>query len=89
MELIEHFKASYLDIQLNILIDHGEPMLRILMDFKTDVAVLAHVEDDPELYYFPYCRSDVVLFVNTKHPWAERKDVRIEELAGQKCILRE
>jgi aminoethylphosphonate catabolism LysR family transcriptional regulator len=89
MELIEHFQASYPDIQLNILIDHGEPMLRSLMDFETDVAVLAHVEDDPELYYFPYCRSDVVLFVNTKHPWAERKDVRIEELAGQKCILRE
>jgi len=82
MELIEHFQASYLDIQLNILIDHGEPMLRSLMYFETDVAVLAHVQDDPELYYFPYCRSDVVLFVNTKHPWAERKDVRIEELAG-------
>lgn len=89
MELVEHFQASYPDIQLNILIDHGEPMLRSLMDFEADVAILAHVEDDPELYHFPYCRSDVVLFVNIDHPWADRKNVRIEELAGQKCILRE
>jgi DNA-binding transcriptional LysR family regulator len=59
------------------------------MDFKTDVAILAHVSDDPELFYFPYSRSEIVLFVNTEHPWARRKKVRIEELAGQKCILRE
>jgi aminoethylphosphonate catabolism LysR family transcriptional regulator len=89
MELIEHFQGSYPDIQLEILIDHGEPMLRSLMDFKTDIAILAHVEKDPELFYFPYSRSDVVLFVNTEHPWAWRKKVLIEELAGQKCILRE
>jgi len=69
MELIEHFQASYPDIQLEIFIDHGEPMLRSLMDFETDVAVLAHVEDDPELFILPYSRSDVVLFVNTEHPW--------------------
>ena len=89
MELVEHFQASYPDIQLEILIDHGEPMLKSLLDFDTDVAILAHAEDDPELFYFPYIRSDVVLFVNTDHPWANRKKVRIEELAGQKCILRE
>ena len=89
MELIEHFQASYPDIQLEVLIDHGKPMLRSLMDFQIDVAILAHVENDPELFYFPYSRSNVVLFVNTEHPWAGRKKVRIEELAGQKCILRE
>jgi len=89
MELVEHFQASYPDIQLDILIDHGEPMLRSLMDFETDVAILAHVEDNPELFYFPYSRSDVVLFVNTDHPWANRKNVRLNDLAGEKFVLRE
>ena len=89
MELIEQFQLSYPEIQLEILIDHGEPMLRSLMDFKTDVAILATESNDPELYHFPYSRSEIVLFVNTEHPWAKRKKVSIEELAGQKCILRE
>ncbi len=89
MELVEHFQASYPEIQLDISIDHGTPMLRSLMDFETDVAILAHVENDPELFYFPYVRSDVVLFVNTDHPWANRKTVRIGELTGQTFILRE
>ena len=89
MELVDHFQESYPDIQLNIFIDHGEEMLKSLIDFETDVAVLAHVADDPDLYYFPYVRSEVVLFVNTDHPWASRRQVRIGELAGQKFILRE
>ena len=89
MELIERFQLSYPNIQLEILIDHGEPMLHNLLDFKTDIAVLAHISNNPELFYFPYSRSEVVLFVNIEHPWAKRKKVRIEELAGQKCILRE
>ena len=89
MELVEHFQASYPDIQLDINIDHGEPMLRSLLDFETDVAILAHVEDDPDLFYFPYIRSDVVLFVNVGHPWADRGQIRIEDLEGQKFILRE
>jgi len=89
MELVEHFQAAYPEIQLDISIEHGKRMLRSLMDFETDVAILAHVEDDPELFYFPYVRSDVVLFVNTDHPWANHKKIGIEELAGEKFILRE
>ncbi len=89
MELVDHFQGAYPDIKLDIFIAHGEAMLKSLIDFETDVAVLAHVADDPGLYYFPYVRSDAVLFVNTDHPWAARRQVRIEELAGQKFILRE
>jgi aminoethylphosphonate catabolism LysR family transcriptional regulator len=89
MELVDHFQAAHPDIQLDIFIAHGEEMLKSLIDFNTDVAVLAHVEDDAALHYVPYCRSDVVLFVNTDHPWAARDQVSIKELAGQKFILRE
>jgi len=89
MELVEHFQGSYPHILLDVSIEHGEAMLKSLLNFETDVAVLAHVENDPNLFYLPFVRSDVVLFVNTDHPWAGRKQVRIEELAGQKFILRE
>jgi aminoethylphosphonate catabolism LysR family transcriptional regulator len=89
MELVQHFQASYPDIQLDIYMAHGDEVLKSLIDFETDVAILAHVADDPGLFYLPYVRSDVVLFVNTDHPWAGRKKVRIEELSGQKFILRE
>ena len=89
MELAQHFQAFYPDIQLDIFMAHGDEVLKSLTDFETDVAVLAHVEDDPGLFYLPYVRSDVVLFVNVDHPWAGRGQVRIKDLEGQKFIHRE
>ncbi len=89
MELVQHFQASYPDIQLDLSMGHGDAMLQSLMDFETDVAVLAHVADGDDLFYMPFMRSDVVLFVNTDHPWAGRKRVRIRELANQRFVLRE
>ncbi|NQV82256.1 MAG: LysR family transcriptional regulator [Rhodospirillales bacterium] len=89
MELVQFFQASCPDIQLDIFMDHGDEVLKNLVDFETDVAVLAHVVDDPGLFYLPFVRSDVVLFVNVDHPWARRGQVRIGELEGQKFILRE
>ena len=89
MELAQHFQAFYPDIQLDIFMAHGDEVLKSLTDFEIDVAVLAHVEDDPGLFYLPYVRSDVVLFVNVDHPWAGRGQVRIKDLEGQKFIHRE
>ena len=89
MELVQRFQEFYPDIQLDILMAHGEEVLQSLIDFKTDIAVLAHVADDLGLFYLPFVRSDVVLFVNLDHPWAGREHIRLEEIRGQKFVLRE
>ncbi len=89
MDLVQNFHAFYSDIQLDIFMARGEEVLKSLIDFETDVAVLAHVADDPGLFYLPFVRSEVVLFVNLDHPWAGRQHVRLEEMEGQKFVLRE
>ena len=70
MELVQHFQASHPDIHLEIFMAHGEEVLKSLIEFEIDIAVLAHVADEPGLFYLPYIRSDVVLFVNVDHLWA-------------------
>lgn len=89
MELVEHFQASYPEIQLDIFMDQGDEVLQSLIDFETDVAILAHVADNPGLFYLPFVRTDVVLFVNVDHPWAGREYVRLEDMQDQKFVLRE
>lgn len=89
MELLDNFQSAYPNIQISVFIGHGNRVLRSLIDFETDAAILAHIEDDPELVYIPYTQSNVVLFVNSDHPWADRDEIGIRELAGQKVILRE
>ena len=55
MELVEHFQALHPDIQLDVFIAHGDRMMQSLIDFETDVAILAHVEDESGLFnpHFP------------------------------------
>src|SRR5690606_15956838 len=60
-----------------------------LMEYRADVAVLAHTEDDPRLHAVPYSRHPVIAFVNSDHPWSKRKSISIHDFANEHVILRE
>src|SRR5690606_37768945 len=49
----------------------------------------AHVVDDPRVYSIPFSTHEVVVFVDTDHPWSGREEIAIAELASQRLILRE
>jgi DNA-binding transcriptional LysR family regulator len=60
-----------------------------LLDYRTDVAVLAHVDPDPRLVAIPYRRHRVVVMCPADHAFAHRRGVRVREMAGQRLIVRE
>ena len=60
-----------------------------LVDYQTDVAVLAQFTDDPRFHSVPYSRHPIVVFVHRAHRFAGRKSIRIAELDGEGMILRE
>lgn len=88
-EMLAAFGARYSDIDFSVSIANSRDALRSLLEFRSDVAVLAHVEDDPRFHAVPYSRHPVVVFVDSDHPWAKRRSISIRELAGQRMILRE
>ena len=51
--------------------------------------MLSRTENDSRIIEIPFCREPLVVFVHSRHPWAERETIRIEELEGQEVILRE
>lgn len=51
--------------------------------------MLAQVEDDSRFHAVPYSSHPVIVFVDSDHPWATRRTIRMRELAGQRMILRE
>ncbi len=83
------FLAHYPRIDVSVSVEHHEVVLQALLDFRMDVAVLGRVDTDPRFYVAPFRRCRVNVLVNAGHPWAGRRSVRIEELAGQDMILRE
>ncbi len=62
---------------------------RDLLDYRTDVAVLAHVDPDPRLVAIPYRRHRVVVMCPADHPFARRRGIRVREMHGQRLIVRE
>jgi DNA-binding transcriptional LysR family regulator len=70
---------------------HGnsERTLRHIIDFEAEVAILAEVPDDARVIMIPYRTHRVVVFVNSDHPWFNRKSVTLRELADQPFVLRE
>jgi DNA-binding transcriptional LysR family regulator len=64
-------------------------VLQELVDYRTDVAVLAHFSDDPRFHAVPYSRHPIVVFVPRTHRFATRRSIRIAELEGEPMIMRE
>jgi aminoethylphosphonate catabolism LysR family transcriptional regulator len=88
-EMLSLFSEKFPDIKLSVALGNSREMVDLLLDYSVDVAVLAHVEDDPRIYALPFSRHPVRLFVPTTHPFATRKKIRIRDLQGQRMVFRE
>jgi aminoethylphosphonate catabolism LysR family transcriptional regulator len=88
-EMLSLFSEMFPDIKLSVALGNSREMVDLLLDYSVDVAVLAHVEDNPRIYAMPYSRHPVRLFVHRSHPFAERKKISISELEGQRMVFRE
>lgn len=88
-EMVARFLAKYPSIKVSMLLGNSDQTLQRILELESDVAILAHVVDDPRIYSVPFSTHDVVVFVNDDHPWHGRESVAIAELAGQPLILRE
>lgn len=88
-EMISTFLAKFPSIKVTMLLGNSGQTLQRILDLDADVAILAHVVEDPRVHSVPFSTHQVVVFVNVDHPWHGRSEVSIAELAGQPLILRE
>jgi aminoethylphosphonate catabolism LysR family transcriptional regulator len=88
-EMLARFNQRHPGLQVSVRVGNSETVLEALVDYQTDVAVLAQFTDDPRFHSVPYSRHPVVIFVNRAHRFARRRSIRIAELEGEPMILRE
>ncbi|MGI9317297.1 MAG: LysR substrate-binding domain-containing protein, partial [bacterium] len=88
-DMLAKFNQKHPGINLTVKLGNSMEMVDLLMSYSVDVAVLAHTEDNPAIYARPFSRHPVVVFVNTSHPFAKRRHIRLEELQGQRFVYRE
>jgi len=88
-EMLARFNQRFPGIQVSVRVGNSETALAALLDYRTDVAVLAQFAHDPRFHAVPYSRHPIVVFVNRRHRFATRRSIRIAELEGEPMIVRE
>jgi DNA-binding transcriptional LysR family regulator len=64
-------------------------VLKQLLDYEADVAVMAKLTSDPRLHTIQFRRDRLILFVPRDHAWAKRKRLKLADLQDQELVLRE
>ena len=88
-DMLAAFNARYPGIYVSVTVGNSRESLRDLLDYRTDVAVLAHVDPDARLVAIPYRRHRVVVICPADHDFAYRRSIRAGDMEGQRLIVRE
>lgn len=83
------FRREYPQVHVQMTVtDTAEVVDKVLAE-EADVGVIGSAIQRPGLRLEPLASDEIVLAVPLNHPFAERQEVRVEELQGQPLILRE
>lgn len=88
-DMLAAFNARHPGLYVSVTVGNSRDTLRDLLDYRTDVAVLAHVDPDPRLVAIPYRRHRVIAFCPADHPFAQRRSIRLRDMESQRLIVRE
>lgn len=88
-DMIVAFKNAYPLIDVEVRFGNSARCFERIVSYEADVGIIAEVPADKRVTTLPYSTHEVVVFVNTDHPFASRTEIEISELAGQKVLRRE
>jgi DNA-binding transcriptional LysR family regulator len=89
MGVLARFKAGHPGLTFALTIGNSTAVLDQVLSYEADVAVTAKQTTDPRLHALRLVSDRLVGFVRPDHPFARRRAVPIEALAGQDLVLRE
>jgi len=89
MPLLARLRERHGGVTFSLRIGNSAEVLRFLLDYETDIAVMARQVSDPLLHATELRRDRLVLFVPRGHALARRRRVPLSTLAGNDIVLRE
>jgi DNA-binding transcriptional LysR family regulator len=86
---ISGFHEAYPGIRIYLDEGSSTSMVQSLLEMKNELAVIAQVEDRPEVRFIPFSREELMLIMAPGHPLARKQEVLLEELADEPIIMKE
>ena len=87
--LIAHFHESFPGIIIRI--DEGGALdiINRLLDHRNEIAIIAKVEDTPNICFVPLCRENLMVVLPPGHRLVSHESISIEDLVDEPIIMRE
>lgn len=87
--LLKQFRKSFPDIIVEL--DEGSSleMGNSLLDFKNSLAIVARVEDNPDISFIPLMLEEVVLITAPNYHLVKRGEVQFKDLNGEPIVMKE
>ena len=89
IRLLAAFRSRYRDIDISVVNGNSDRVRMDLINYETEVAIIAELEPDSRFRSLELGRMPVVAFVPVGHAWTGRKTMSINELHGRTLIRRE
>ena len=86
---ISRFRQSYPHIKIHL--DEGSSlqMANSLLDLQNEIVIVAKVEDNHQIGFFPFCQEEIVVILSIDHHLAQRESITMAELAKEPIIMKE
>lgn len=84
--ILKRFAGTHPDVQVTVRTGHSEEVLELIKLGEVDLGLIRTLHD-PDIEQFTLYEDALVLVVHPSHPFAERGEVHLAELAAQHFIL--
>lgn len=89
MKLLSNYIDRFPLMHVTLESANSDTVYQKLLNYEVDVGVIGSDYNDPRLDLVCLGKHEVVIAVPVTHPWAHRTQLHIEELDGQRLIMRE
>jgi len=88
-QLLNDFKARHPQVEAKVTIADTSDVVEKVLARECDLGFIGAPIERPRLTLIPLIKDEIVLAVYPDHSFARREAIRLEELQGQRLILRE
>lgn len=87
--MVSNFLKKFPNIKIQLNEGSSLDMIYSLLDFKNEVAVIAKVEDHPNVKFIPFSQEEIAVILPSGHPLADQPYIDIKDIAGEPIIMKE
>jgi LysR family transcriptional regulator, transcriptional activator of the cysJI operon len=87
--LLAKFRNKFPDVQLSLITGNTTQVERALLDKDIEIGIIEGYSKNTEISYHHFLKDKLVLVCSSKHPLANRNELKIEELKTIRYIQRE